>query len=468
MSEPNANPEPSKFQAALKEITDPFLNLFKVSRALWGVNVSYLLEGLVYFGVLTLLAMYFNDYVGLDDAGAGRMVGVLTAGITLAMLVLGATVDLVGVRKSLLAALGLMLVGRVFLSLGPVLFHDTGMWSGTHMVAMFGIVWIILGYGIYQPAAYAAVKRFTNKDTSAMGFAMLYALMNLGAFLSGVLSPLIREEDKLGLGITGVFWFYCALTVVGMAVVAILITKKAIAQAEKENGTQETQAEKETEDKKPFKEKILYYIKNFPITDGRFMFFIFILIPVQTLFAHNWLTIPMYCERAFSGIVQKNFETFSNFNPLLIFILTPIVAAYTAKRNTYQMMIYGTIVMALSPFILVSGPSLTSLLTFLIVMTIGEAMWQPRFLQWVADIAPKGMTGIYMGLGQFPWFLTKVVTSMYSGWFLMNYCPDDTALESLRTQEMWLIYGGIAMISPIALILARSWMVKGFKVKDGE
>ncbi len=76
-----------------------------------------MLEGLTYFGVLGLLAIFFNQYVGLNDIDAGRMVGVLTAGITIAMLFLGATVDWIGLRKSLLIALSLMLVGRILLTI---------------------------------------------------------------------------------------------------------------------------------------------------------------------------------------------------------------------------------------------------------------------------------------------------------------------------------------------------------------
>src|SRR5690606_16057520 len=38
-----------------------------------------------------------------------------------------------------------------------------------------------------------------------------------------------------------------------------------------------------------------------PFRDKRFTYFIFILIPVQTLFAHNWLTIPYYPDRAYAG-----------------------------------------------------------------------------------------------------------------------------------------------------------------------
>jgi len=195
------------------------------------------------------------------------------------------------------------------------------------------------------------------------------------------------------------------------------------------------------------------------------MYFIFILIPVQTLFAHNWLTLPLYTSRAFEGFVSDNFDFFVNLNPLLIFVLTPIVTGLTLKKNTYNMMIIGTFVMASPTFILALGPNIYTLMAYLIIMTVGEAMWQPRFLQWVAEIAPKNMTGIYMGIGQFPWFLTKVVTSIYSGWFLMNYCPEDTLPANMNTEMMWLIYGFIAIITPIGLILAKGWMQKGFKTK---
>lgn len=443
------------------EIKQPFLDLLHAPRALWGINVSYFLEGLTYFGIVGLLAIYFNDYVGLNDIHAGQMVGFLTAGITLSMLFLGATVDMVGPRKALLLSLFLMLIGRIFLTIGPAFFPASGLWSSVHVVAMVGLLWIILGYGIYQPACYAAVKYFTTEKEAAMGYAMLYALMNLGGFLPGLISPPIRHAY----GILGVFWVYVAFTVVGILAVAILLTNKTVATAMEVSGWKKGE---KTEEKKPLKEQIRFYIRNFPIRDTRFLFFIFILIPVQTLFAHNWLTLPLYFSRAFTGVVSQNFEFFVNFNPILIFILTPAVAALTMKKDTYDMMIAGTFVMALPTFFLALGPSIYTVFAYLIVMTIGEAMWQPRFLQWVAEIAPKDMTGIYMGIGQFPWFLTKVITSLYSGWFLMTFCPANTPPEQMHTETMWFIYGLIAIISPIALLLARGWMKKGFKVKHEE
>lgn len=450
-------------QNPFREIIDPFINLVKAPRALWGINISYILEGLTYFGVLSLLAIYFNEYVGLNDINAGRMVGILTAGITLSMLFLGGTVDWIGARKSILIALSCMLIGRVLLSIAPTI-GTPGLWSSIHVIAMFGILGIILGYGIYQPACYAAVKQFTTKENSAIGYAMLYALMNLGGFLPGLISPPVRRSY----GIVGVYWIYVALTAIGISVVAIVLSKKTVAIAianANQKTKEEIEAEKAEESKQSTKEKLLYYLKYLPIRDGRFMYFIFILIPVQTLFAHNWLTLPQYFNRAFTGVVSQNFEFFVNFNPILIFILSPMVAALTAKKDTYKMMIIGTFVMAFPTFILATGPSISAVFGYLILMTVGEAIWQPRFLQWVAEIAPKGMTGIYMGIGQFPWFLTKIITSLYSGWFLTKYCPMNTPSDQMHTETMWLIYGCIAIISPIWLLLAKKWMGKGLEKK---
>lgn len=146
-------------QQTVKEVVQPFKDLIHAPRALWGINVSYLLEGLTYFGVVGLLAIFFNENIGLDDIKAGQMVGVLTAGITLSMLILGATVDIIGVRLSLLISLAAMLIGRVLLALSPELFPGNGLWGPAHITAMLGILGIIIGYGIYQPACYAGVKR---------------------------------------------------------------------------------------------------------------------------------------------------------------------------------------------------------------------------------------------------------------------------------------------------------------------
>jgi POT family proton-dependent oligopeptide transporter len=71
-----------------------------------------------------------------------------------------------------------------------------------------------------------------------------------------------------------------------------------------------------------------------------------------------------------------------------------------------------------------------------------------------------------MGIGQFPWFLTKVITGLYSGYFVSAYLPLPESGLPTRSGHMWLIYGIIAMVSPIVLLFVKKWMVKGMKGKS--
>ncbi|MBW2701003.1 MAG: MFS transporter [Deltaproteobacteria bacterium] len=798
MSENQApkNEQPKSMGRAIadsfREVGETFVHLAHAPRALWGINVSYLLEGLAYFGVLTILGIYLAEDVGLRESHASLVLSFLTGGITLSMLLLGGVSDRIGVRKALLVALSFMILGRFFLAASGTFFsYGEGANSLMFVSLMLGLLLVVIGYGMYQPAAYAGVKQFTNKKTAAIGYAMIYALMNLGAFFSGIISPPVRHAS----GMVGVYWVYVAMTVAAFLSVLFILTRRTAEKA-KERVKAEDLAfgeEEASEEPKPAKNSVakstderslfnpttiilttlflgsvaifltqfitapvhplkqscedlaketknaaktlktgktpaqdlkalwkqtaanlkptadassvdetafvlarlqlenmanqwptdtkgqwtleaeheqgmrrilrvhalrlmtaayalvapvdgkvvdklrlrlkqpseetlpvsapeqktlvrlassetldmlkglvqsipaiaqqaevqlpqglgqilgsrlkadeaflsglteswnaqtgedaralltetllsdslfyrdlanslvdlenpgktkpwsaaefwtlamnakaemlkevyaqrlpeatpidsmekwktigLRYGTSFfpallflvlltwwllklrpdhPFHNKHFTFFIFVLIPVQTLFAHNWLTLPFYINRAFAGTaLGENFEFFSNINPVLIFFLTPLVAAMTSRARVYPMMMAGTLVMALPTFLLALPPSPVLLMSYILLMSIGEAMWQPRFLQLVAEIAPEGKTGAYMGIAQLPWFMTKVFVGFYAGWFVVNYCP---SVGPQNTEFMWLVYAFIAMITPLGLWLAKGWI----------
>jgi MFS family permease len=429
-------------------------------RALWAVYLSTLLEGFVYFGMLIYLAMYFNEYAGLSDLRAGWMVGTLTSGITLSMLFFGGSTDRWGLRRAILLSLALMLLGRVLLALAPRLgLAGGGLLTPFVALAMAGILLVVLGYGIYVPAGYAAVRQFTTPASAGMGFAMLYGVMNLGAWLPTFMSPLRQRYQ-----IRGAFAFYAAATLAGLAATAVLLSRKAVAAASAGAGPAEA-AETPVAREAPagLASGLGHWLRNHPLADLKFACFIFCLVPVQTLFAYNWLVLPQYVNRAFAGTwVGARFEAATSLNSLLIFLLCPVVAALTSRTRVYSMMILGTALMAAPTFFLALGPTVPGLFAFIVVMTVGEAIWQPRFLQYAAEIAPEGRTGAYMGVAQFPWFLTKMFVPMYSGAALARWCPDP-ARGPVNTTPMWLIFGAVAMLSSVLLVLAKGWLGRDFE-----
>jgi len=467
------DPGPSARPSPLREITQPFIDLIHAPQALFAVNLNNLLEGFVYFGMVGYMVMYFNKYSGLSDLHAGWMVGVLTSGITICMLFLGGSADRLGLRKTFFLALIIMFVGRALLAVAPGLGLATGgLLSPFNLLATVGLLIIVVGYGMYFPAGYAAVRKFTTPATSNMGFAMLYAVMNLGAWLPTFMSP-VRERFQ----IRGAFALYATTTLVGLVILLFMFSKKVVdhaiaaaqaasgAPAELSEGAQRNQ-HKNSVAPKGFLAGLGHWVRNHPIADKKFAYFIFCLIPVQTLFAYNWLVIPVYVNRAFAGTwVGARFEAATSLNSLLIFILCPMVAALTARAKVYNMMILGTAVMASPAFILALGPTIPGLFAYIILMTIGEAMWQPRFLQYAAEIAPEGRTGAYMGVAQFPWFLTKMLVPIYSGAALAKWCPDP-AKGPAHTSTMWLIFGAVAMLTTVLLIMAKGWLGKDFKTRS--
>jgi len=347
-----------------------------------------------------------------------------------------------------------VLGGRILLVLAP----QAPLGSLVGGVAWGSILVMGFGEGVLQPALYAGVKEYTDERTATMGFALLYAIMNLGIVAGELISPLIRQQyarrvegldvaEHPAAGISGAFWFFILVSFVVLLVNILFFTRKV-----------------EQRDRVVIKDQapqagpggVIAKLKSLPILDRRFMFFIFVLLPVRTLFAHQWLTMPMYVMRAFPPEVGARWEWVGSLNPFIIVVTVPLIAGFTRRLKVVDMMIAGTLVSATATALLIPGPSLTLLLTYVVVFSLGEAIWSSRFLEYVAEIAPASRVGIYMGIAGLPWFLAKTITGFYAGSMVDIFVPVHGP-QSPGT--MWAIHGAIAMLSPLGLILARRWLL---------
>jgi MFS family permease len=419
---------------APRVIVDAFWSLRKLGRVFWISNAVYCLDGAAYFGILNILTLFLGQDVALGDVWAGYTVSYFTGMMTLFSATLGGVTDRLGVRRTLTITIVAALAGRALLTFAPSLpLHAATAWIGLTLMAFSA--------GAMQPAVYAGVKQSTTPETSAVGYSLLYSLSNGGLVVVSFASSPVRAR----FGTTGVIAMCGLITVVYLLVHVVGFPRNA-------GGPVETSEARKKESK-------LAGLRGHALANPRFLYFIFVLLGVRTLFAHQWLTMPDYITRAYSAEIGARLEWIvAVINGSIILVFTPLVAALTRRVHVVTMMIAGTVVSAGATFLLVPAPVLWALLGYQIVFSFGEAMWSSRFYEYVAETAPPDKVGVYMGVAQIPWFIAKFTTGFYSGSMLEVFCPKN---GPQRTGTMWLVYGVVGMTSPVGLLVARRWLTRG-------
>ncbi len=202
-----------------------------------------------------------------------------------------------------------------------------------------------------------------------------------------------------------------------------------------------------------------------------FVLFVSLLVLVRAVFVHAHSTWPTYMLRDFGQDTPQ--AAIWSLNPLLIIVLTPVIGSLTSRFSAWWVIIGGSLVTASSllfmvahePFEAAARATLGHLLgpdaayeqagayLFVVVLSVGEALWSPRLYEYVAMMAPKGRESSYMGLAELPLFAAKIPVGLMSGVLIGSYCAEHAPCQS---EPIWLIVFGTTLAGPlIALAFSR-------------
>jgi len=161
-------------------------------------------------------------------------------------------------------------------------------------------------------------------------------------------------------------------------------------------------------------------------------------------------------NRAESG-GQVNPEWMSNLDPAFIVIFQLAVSVMVARLGRFRGIIAGTLVAAIGlslPFI--EGPAKVGILThsvwitvlMILVFAIGEMAASPTSQEYIGNIAPKDKIALYMG-----YYFVAVALGNLFGNVLGGNLYGALARDRGRPDLMWLIFGGVAVLTAAALAL---------------
>ncbi|NLH47548.1 MAG: MFS transporter [Myxococcales bacterium] len=445
------------------------------------------------YGAMNLsFVLYLSADCGLSDIAAGSYIGVWSMTLTLTMILVGAVCDAIGIKKTLIGGTIFLLFARIFMPFT----------NNVVVTSIFGFLPLAVGTAILGPVLSVGIKRYTTKEGSALGFALFYTLMNVGWAIGGHIFDGVRgifgEHSLVTLPVVGaqistyqiIFLVAFFLTIPNLIILALM--RDRVRMTEDQGVVIDPPDEKIAGGffvaawgtlKKAAKDTARIFGQV--IIEKPFWIYLFmlaILVPVRLVFYHFHYTFPKYGIRILGEGVKIG-NIYSVLNPTLIVFLVPLFGALTRKISSYRMMLVGTLVSASSVFIATlpseifaplvhtwfgelvydrwlgvpveqRTPIFLSLVIFIAIFTIGEAIWSPRLMQFTAEIAPKGREGSYISLSYLPFFLAKLVAGPMSGLLLTAYVP--VGAESYPHHHLvWVWIGGMAALSPLGLLLFR-------------
>jgi dipeptide/tripeptide permease len=403
--------------------------LGRAPRELWIVYAMKLCESVAYFAIYSVLVLFLSDDLGYSDLEAGGLAGTWLTVVSLVVFVSGFVSDTLGVRRALFLAAVSCVVGRGLLAFG-----------GDRAWVLAGLTVMVWGVASMKPTMNAAVRSYTTPASVAFAFSLYYVLMNVGSMAQGPLISGFRSAFPHGTLLGGlafssselVFLVAFGASVVNLGLSFLLRDPPVPATPP----AHPLQAAREVLAEPAF---------------WRFLAFVGLLTMVRLVFQHAHLTWPKYAIREFGETFP--YATYWSLNPAMIVVLTPLATAVTRRWPVYPTIVAGALLSSVSIFAMALSTSVAASVVFIVVLSLGEAIWSPRLYEYTATIAPRGRESSYMGLSEVPLFVAKPIAGFLSGWLLQTYCPADGPRSSTT---MWWLVGGMTIAAPAAMVFLRS------------
>ena len=486
---PSVKPGGSSVLAFLKR----FLVMASAPRELWIIYAAYLMENLAYkLGSQGVLPLWLSSDLGFSDTNAGTIIAVWSATMTLVTVLVGSLTDALGIRKTFLLGFIVCLAGRIVMTV------TTDRW----IVLPFGMLVLAVGIALLIPVMIAGCKRYTNAAQRSIAFSFYYALSNLGYLVGDLIFDRLRGGAGLGelghwtvpgLGVELSTYRVLIAMGVGFTIPGLILVWLFLRDGVEmtEEGVKINRRVATLDPRNPLvvfwetcRKTAAQTVHIFTSLWGqpmfyRFLAFMFLAAGARMVFYHLAYTFPKYGIRELGN--GAPFAHLSGaLNSGIIVVIVPICGIITQKISAYKMVTVGSFISAMSVFLIavppqwyqpladgwlgeiivhqwlgVAGPVnplYIGIFLFIVILSLGEALWSPRLYEYAAAIAPKGQEASYMALSMLPMFLAKFVVGIISGRMLAVFCP----AEGVRHSEtMWFIIGCMTLITPIGIFLFR-------------
>ncbi|MCC6669540.1 MAG: MFS transporter [Planctomycetes bacterium] len=337
---------------------NPWAGLAGLSRALWLLALATLVNRAGTM-VMPFLTIYLVQERGLSTSAAGGMVGVYG----LVTLVVAPLAGRISDRVGAPGVMGFSLFGSaVAFAVFPLATGFVGLVAATVFLAVCNEP--------FRPASMACITDLTTPPQRRAAFALQRLAINLGLSVGPLAGGFLSEAG---------FWLLFAVNAAaaGLAglVVALARLPRAAAPVAAAGADPETS----------------------PLGDRRFLLFLVAVVGVGIVFFQHASTMPLYLRDELR-VGGRVFGAMITVNTLLIVFTEVWLVQRLAAVSTRWLLAVGSVLTGLGFGSLGWVDSIAGVTATVVVWTVGEMILFPTMVAYVAELAPPGRNGAYMGL----------------------------------------------------------------------
>mmetsp|Transcript_7355 Transcript_7355/g.7206 ORF Transcript_7355/g.7206 Transcript_7355/m.7206 type:complete len:409 (-) Transcript_7355:38-1264(-) len=378
--------------------------------------------------------IYATEVKGLDDTLAGIIMASLGISTVIYALILGHMPDRYGVKKSIIMAYMVGLIGFVIIvSSNDIIIQVTAI-----------VLCITASTALSVPSAKLGIKRYTTESARSMAYSLFYLIVFGASAIGGVLVDFIISLGKVD---ENSFWNIlfaggiCMSVATGLCFLLREIEYNSTGERVLEVNQEHSSAWEHT--------RAIFVLKSF----WRFTGLTMLIVIVRAIYLHLEINLSIYMYR---DIEQgAHFGYMLALHQLIMIIFAPIMTFLIYYFNHYTLLIFGGFLSAVSPLVFIFDSSYVTVFLFVFIASVAESIFAPRLIDYTLQIAPKGKEGVFLAVAASPLPLSLIISGLMGGVLLSEYCPSE---GERHCWKMWAIISGLTLFAVFLMITLRSWL----------
>jgi len=405
-----------------------------------------------YYGTAYVYTNYLTEELGCSDQEAGNLYAAYGFITTFLGVGAGIVIDKLGVRRSLL-------IGTIASSIAR---FGTGITGSKWTAGFISVTFYPLGAAFGVPVLALGIRRYSHRDNRKFAFSIFYTMLMLATLLGTMMINQIRGFFPQGMLLWGwelswmrVTWMVCTLFTLYTVVVAAFLRDIQVLD---EHPLEDMAVEKV----KLLDDNGIEVLKQIVKTDRfrRLALVSLVFCGVQMGFRHLDATFPKYMMRTYGP--HAPWEMILTVNPIVTFFAAPLCTAMLIKYKVgfRKALILGAFLTGFSTFFICVFESYLGAILWILVMSLGQAIWGPKLYEYSTMSAPAGREGLFVAITASPIYLSSVPTGVVSGWLLSHYCAKGSTAAQRNGQLLWFWVALSVCTSPILLWIFRKTLLK--------